>query len=195
MNNNILVFGNGGLARQLEYDIISLGYIPLFFEDGQRGSLEDLLPLKSFILGLSKPSIRKDISNRLINLGFLPKVIISPNVHLPYSCSISDNITVLRDSVIEPNVYIGYGTLINVGVFLHHGSHLGEFCEVAPRATILGNVTIGDLTFIGAGSIIREDIRIGNECIIGCGSVVINNIPNNEVWAGNPAKFLKKNIK
>lgn len=53
-------------------------------------------------------------------------------------------------------------------------------------------VIIEDDVFIGANSIILKGVRIGKRSIIGAGSVVTGNIPEGEIWAGNPAKFLKK---
>lgn len=54
-------------------------------------------------------------------------------------------------------------------------------------------VKIGNNAFIGAHSTILKGVTIGNNSIIGAGSVVTKNIPDNEIWAGNPAKFIKTN--
>ena len=53
-------------------------------------------------------------------------------------------------------------------------------------------VTINDDAFIGAGSIILKGSTIGKHSIIGAGSVVTGSVPENEIWAGNPARFIKK---
>ena len=53
-------------------------------------------------------------------------------------------------------------------------------------------ITIGDDVFIGAKSIILKGVTIGPKSIVGAGSVVSHNIPEGEVWAGNPARFIKK---
>lgn len=53
-------------------------------------------------------------------------------------------------------------------------------------------VEIGDHAFIGAYSMILKGVRIGEKSIVGAGSVVTKSIPPGEVWAGNPAKFIKK---
>ena len=51
---------------------------------------------------------------------------------------------------------------------------------------------IGDYSFIGTGTIISKDVRIGRNVIVGAGSVVTKDIPDNEIWAGNPARLIKK---
>lgn len=49
-------------------------------------------------------------------------------------------------------------------------------------------VDIGDDVFIGYNSIILKGVHIGNRAIIGAGSVVTHNVPEGEIWAGNPAR-------
>lgn len=55
-----------------------------------------------------------------------------------------------------------------------------------------GYIHIGENVFIGTNTIIAKPISIGGNSIIGAGSVVTKDIPANEIWAGNPAKFIKK---
>lgn len=52
-------------------------------------------------------------------------------------------------------------------------------------------VVISDNVFIGAQSIILKGVSIGKNSIIGAGSVVTKNVPANQIWAGNPAKFIR----
>lgn len=53
-------------------------------------------------------------------------------------------------------------------------------------------VIIGDNVFIGAHSTILKGVTVGNNSIVGACSVVTRSIPENEIWGGNPAKFIKK---
>ena len=52
-------------------------------------------------------------------------------------------------------------------------------------------VIIGDNVFIGAHTTILKGVHIGKNSLIGAGAVVTRNIPSNEIWAGNPASFIK----
>lgn len=55
-----------------------------------------------------------------------------------------------------------------------------------------GDVNIGKGCFIGMNTIIANSVTIGDNSVIGAGSIITCDIPANEVWAGNPAKFIKK---
>lgn len=53
-------------------------------------------------------------------------------------------------------------------------------------------ISIGNNVFIGTGCIITKGVTIGENSIIAAGSVVVKSIPENQVWGGNPAKFIKQ---
>lgn len=53
-------------------------------------------------------------------------------------------------------------------------------------------IIIKDNVFIGAMCFIGKGVIIGENSIVGAGSVVTKNIPDNEIWAGNPVAFIKK---
>lgn len=53
-------------------------------------------------------------------------------------------------------------------------------------------VTIQNNVFIGAHTLILKGVNIGENSIIGAGSVVTKSVPSNQIWAGNPAKFIRQ---
>lgn len=59
------------------------------------------------------------------------------------------------------------------------------------QATKSATIAIGNDVFVGAHSIILKGVTIGERAIIGAGSVVSCSIPADEIWAGNPARFIR----
>ena len=66
-----------------------------------------------------------------------------------------------------------------------------ERCINGDKQINTAPIIIKDYAFIGGNSIILKGVSIGKRSIIGGGSVVTNNVPDNEIWAGNPAKFIR----
>lgn len=87
------------------------------------------------------------------------------------------------------------GTQIDNLVHVAHGAKVGRHCLIVAGAVLGGSCEIGDFTFIGMNACIKNKIKIGSNCIIGAGAVVLKDVPDGEVWVGNPAKFLKMNDK
>lgn len=56
--------------------------------------------------------------------------------------------------------------------------------------TKIGRIVIGNNVFIGAGSIVLNNVMIGNNVVIGAGSVVTKSVPDNSVCCGNPARVI-----
>ena len=94
-----------------------------------------------------------------------------------------------RESVtIGDNVFIGAGTCIYDNDF-HPLDFEGRMRNDTP---VSKPVVIADGAFIGAHSIVLKGVSIGKHSIIGAGSVVTKSVPDGEIWAGNPAKPIRK---
>jgi len=99
---------------------------------------------------------------------------------------------VIQDYVkIMPNVNIGSGSKIHVGVQIHHDCKIERFVTIAPKALLLGNVKIGNHAYIGAHATIKQKVKIGKGAVVGAGAVVIKDVKNFDIVAGTPAKSIK----
>lgn len=119
--------------------------------------------------------------------GIRPKVASFGGVDFvdPGSCFVGKN--VLFDTVAPERIHIGKRCVVTTGTIIlthYQNSKTGQWYD--------DHVYIGDSVFIGANTIIAKNVTIGHNVMIGAGSVVTKNIPDNEVWAGNPAKFIRK---
>lgn len=83
------------------------------------------------------------------------------------------------------------------------GIHIGSHSSITFGVVILTHdfinrrhvdTFIGDYTFVGGNSIILPGVRVGNHCVIGAGSVVMNDIPDNSIAAGNPARIIRGGV-
>lgn len=122
-------------------------------------------------------------------------LFVAPNGHL----SIGDNVGISQTAIvcfhkitIGNNVKLGAGTCIYDTDF----HSLSPVYRINGKSdvdhTVMKPVKIKDNAFIGAHSTILKGTTIGANSIIGACSVVTKNIPDNEIWAGNPVRFIKK---
>ena len=97
-----------------------------------------------------------------------------------------------KSIIIEDYVLIGYNTQIrdSDGHSLDKNMRMNAISD--DQFQITKEVIIRKNVFIGAGCYILKGVEIGENSIIGIGSVVTKSVPSNEIWAGNPAKFIKK---
>src|SRR4051812_25639329 len=85
-------------------------------------------------------------------------------------------------------VEIGARATVAQEVYLSTGSH--DFTQ-ASLPLVTAKITVGDDAFIGARALILPGITIGARSVVGAGSVVTRNVPENVVSAGNPCKVLR----
>ena len=106
---------------------------------------------------------------------------------------ISSSFVVAADRItIEDNVKIGGGCYIMDTDFHSSDPEARKNPGSDRQGTRTAPVTIRENAFIGASSIILKGTVIGRNSIIGAGSVVTGNVPDNQLWAGNPARFIKQ---
>lgn len=93
---------------------------------------------------------------------------------------------------IGDNVNLG-GNVVIYDTDFHSLNHIKRLNrESDTQDTKTKPVKIGNNVFIGAHSTILKGVFIGDNSVIGACSVVTKNVPENEIWGGNPAKFIKK---
>lgn len=105
-------------------------------------------------------------------------------------CMSNARIRCEKEIIIENDVMLGGGVTI-----IDSNCHSLNFEErmFSPGGAIISSpVHIKRGAFIGANALILKGVTIGEEAIIAAGSVVTENVPDHEVWGGNPAKFIKK---
>lgn len=145
---------------------------------------EDVKIGRNCVIGGYGFGYEPDQTGKLIRMPHLGKVIIKQGV-------IIHNLVNIDRGVIGDTV-IGEGTVIDSRVHIAHNAKIGRNCAIVAGAVIGGSVEIGDSTFIGMNASIKQKVKIGNNVTIGAGAVVLKDVPDGEIWVGNPAKKISK---
>ena len=126
--------------------------------------------------------------------------IILKNAKIGGNCNISSH------TFIENDVIIGDNVTVKCGVYLWDGLKIEDNVFIGPNVTFTNDkyprskqypqkfqrILIKEDASIGANATILGGVYIGKKSMIGAGSVVTKNVPDGELWMGNPAKFIRK---
>ena len=115
-----------------------------------------------------------------------PMAYVAPSVQLGAGCVIMPNVSM------SPGTKLGRGCMMMAGSMMGHDNVVGDFCHIAAQAAVGSYLTIGKGVHIGLNATVRENLTIGDYATLGAGAMLTKNIGANEIWAGNPAKFLRK---
>jgi acetyltransferase-like isoleucine patch superfamily enzyme len=115
---------------------------------------------------------------------------------------IGDNCNINAHTFIENDVVIGNHVTVKCGVFLWDGIRIEDHVFIGPNATFTNDkypeafqpTIIRKGASIGANATILGGVTIGENAMVGAGSVVTKDVPEGELWVGNPARFVRKII-
>ena len=130
-----------------------------------------------------------------IDCGNGCKIAVRPNATLTIG-----EYSGMTNTVIQCHERIEIGSHVNIGagcMIMDSNFHSTDWKDRLDRRKDIANhrnapIKIGDVVFIGARSIICKGVTIGDHAMIAAGSVVVTDVPADEVWGGNPARFIKR---
>lgn len=121
---------------------------------------------------------------------------------------IGENCNICSHCFVENDVRIGNNVTVKCGVYLWDGITLEDNVQIGPNVTFtndkyprakqafeLQRTCIKKGASIGAASVILGGVTVGENAMVGAGSVVTKDIPDHELWLGNPARFVRKILK
>lgn len=211
---DLLLFGSGGLARETLGAVAAVnevaptwrvlgivddnpslhggqvGGVPVL---GGRTVLEDH-PHAAVALCTGSP--RDLVSRRRVptELGIAPErwaTVVHPSAQLGPRVELAPGVVLLASVVCTADVRIGPHVVVMPATVLTHDDELGAGVVVASGVRLSGAVRVGDGAYLGAGSVVREGVNVGREALVGMGAVVVADVPDGQVWAGNPARRLR----
>lgn len=154
----------------------------------------DVIQANEYFIGIGHNVLRCYIMDEIAqtNRGKLPVTLFSKTSSISPKAIISEvGVLVASNVVVNALAKIGDGVILNSGCIVEHECEIGEYAHIAPGAVLAGNVKVGRLSFIGANSVVKQGVTIGKNVTVGAGAVVLENVPDNAVAVGNPAKIIK----
>ena len=118
--------------------------------------------------------------------------IIHPSASISSTASLGWGTVIHQHVTITTNVNIGNQILVLPNTTISHDTTVADFSIINAGVHLSGTVNIGRCCYLGANSSVKEYISVGNRSLLGMGSVVLQDVDEGMVVAGNPATILRK---
>ncbi len=132
--------------------------------------------------------VRKALSVKIRECGGQLATVVASTARVSRHAVIGAGGVVMHGAVINAGAKVGENAIVNTGAVIEHDVVTGDHCHISTGALINGGCLLGDEVFIGSGSVLRQEIKVVSGTVTGAGSVVVKDITEKGIYAGNPAK-------
>lgn len=155
------------------------------------GTTKDIEKYKesSFVCAVGSSKIRKQIIDRLGGYKFA--TIIDPSVEMSNLVDIGEGSIICAHTLLTVNIHIGRHVIVNLDCTIGHDAVLEDFVTLYPSVNVSGMTRYGECVELGTGSQIIQGINVGKGTIVGAGSVVVKDLPDECTAVGVPCKPIK----
>lgn len=137
----------------------------------------------------SRFKVYQSIMEQLPSFEFVnaihPSVIIGKNVELGFG------VVMMAGVIVNPLAKIGNFTFFATGCQIEHDCIIEDYASVSAGSVMGGYVTIGKFSAVTLGVTILDRLKIGENSVIGSGSLVLKDIPDNVLAYGNPINKIR----
>ena len=200
--DNLIIIGAGGHGRVIADIAQKLGsYKKIAFLDdgnekvsmnlpviGKTNEIEKYINSSDFFVAVGNSKVRETFIERLLSMGANIPALIHPSAIIGSCVEIGLGTAIMAGVVINPCVKIGKGVIVNTCSSIDHDCIVKDYCHLAVGVHVAGTVEIGKYTWMGAGAIVKNNVIICAECMIGAGAVVVKDIMDTGTYVGVPAR-------
>ena len=119
------------------------------------------------------------------------ETVVHPSAVVSRLAELGPGGIVLQNSSIASDARVGAQVMILQNAVVSHETVIGDYTCQAGGACVSGGVVIGQSCYLGTNAAVIGNCRVGDYCLVGMGAVVLRDIPENSVYVGNPARYLR----
>ena len=209
----LVIIGAGGFGREvLEWAQHATGFrheweIAGFLDDREDclkrfpqlnlpilGNTRDYEPKKNdvFICAIGVPRLRAEMRKRFESKGAVFTRLIHESCVVGSRVDLAPGVILCPRVVLTCDIRIGANTALNVSTAAGHDACIGNDCQISSFCDITGYVKIGNEVLFGSRASVIPGKQVGDRSIVGAGSVVVANVPDDVTVFGNPARLLSR---
>lgn len=117
---------------------------------------------------------------------------IHPLAYVAPSAKIGRGVIIMPQVSVSSEAIIGDCCFLMVNSSVGHNTVIASHCHLAAQCCLSSHVLLEEGVHIGLNATVREHLTLKKYSTLGMGSVLLNDISEQDIWAGNPAKFLRK---
>ena len=141
---------------------------------------------------------RRNSALPLLDLKELP-ARIEPGAILRDQVTVGKNAVIMMGAILNIGAIVGEGTMIDMGAVLGGRATVGKNCHIGAGAVLAGviepasavPVVVEDGVLVGANAVVIEGVHVGRNAVVAAGAVVIEDVPEDAVVVGCPARVIK----
>ena len=199
MKEKIILVGGGGhckacidvIEQEGKYQIVGivdvlgklhqkiLGYEIIATDDDLPELVKDYDYFFITLGQIKKPEKRIRLFRKAKELGVKLPVIISPLAYVSKHAKIEEGTIIMHYALVNAGAAIGKNCIINTKALIEHDAVIEDHCHISTGAVINGGVEVGTGTFFGSNAVSKEYVEIGKNAVIGCGTKIVKDIPQN----------------
>ncbi|PZR14423.1 MAG: hypothetical protein DI536_10205 [Archangium gephyra] len=202
----VLVFGAGGHGRVVAEVVQACGHtVDGFIDDGVPAGTQvlglpvlggasflDSQPSRVVALGIGHNGTRQRIARRLQAQGHQLPAFIHPSSVISPTALLGAGVVAMPRVVVNAEARVHDGAILNTACVVEHDCVIGEFAHLSPQCGLGGGAQVGARTHIGIGATLLHLARVGDDCVVGGGSVVLKHVAAGLTVVGVPARPLTK---
>jgi sugar O-acyltransferase (sialic acid O-acetyltransferase NeuD family) len=209
---NIVLFGGGNQAhytidiieKENKYNIVGIidsihevgsekfGYKIL----GRQENLKEIISQYNIyggVISIGDNGSRYLVYQQIIKI--IPEFIfvnaIHPSVVIGNTTELGFGIVAMAGCIFNPKAKIGNFTFFATGAQVEHDNIIHDFASISAGSITGGYVILGKFSALTLGVTVLDRIEIGENTVVGAGSLVIKPLPDNVLAYGNPAKIIR----
>lgn len=204
--SGVVLIGAGGLARE----VIAAGMpriVGIVDDDEQLqgaevsgvavvGRVDDAAARgEDLLVCLGDGRARRRVVHRLAALGVREEryaTYASEGVRVGTTSRVGAGSVLLDGVVVTADVLIGRHCVVMPNCTLTHDVVMEDFATLAAGASLAGGVRVGESAYVGTNACVRQYTTVGRGATVGMGAVVLTDVPDDEIWAGVPARRLAR---
>ncbi len=163
------------------------GYPPIL------NSVEDytIEPNDVFVCAMGDAQWKKHYAELVLNKGGKFITLVHKNADIQRNTSLGEGCIVCPNATISCDIKVGCFVTFMAYSTVGHDSVVDDYAHIGTRSFMGGYSSLGCCSTLHTGSIVLPHVKVGDNCIVGAGSVVIRKVSNGTTVYGNPATKLK----